>query len=227
MEEEPSLKDYRTTHQLMNFLRGQMQGWFARENLLFKAEHVDSHPDHLDELSGWIDKIQKWNASITQGVAPVLPSEGSISDPELVREVCACLHLLFAQYVEMNERLNAILDHPVALSERRSDFHYIVACLAWVYYAIHHIVHGDHDFAKRFDDKELLRIREGDIELSQRELHFVNYLFHSFKDETLYTNRTVSDVIPILEKVMDETMLQQIKVIDYYLTLLSKDQNLY
>ena len=219
---EYTLKDYRASHFLMSFIRSQTQGWYTRENILAKAGHPDGDSDKLTILVQMIEKLNTWNDAIRRGEAPFILDAGSIVDPDTVEEACRMLQMLFRQYVVMNERLNGILDNDAPLHERRKDFQYIVACMGWVYYAINHAVQDDNAFALSFNDHELLKTREGHLATSQKELNFVNYLFHSFNSAELYNAKTCSDIIPMTEVLMNEDLKAFATQADKYLTRLGK-----
>jgi hypothetical protein len=223
MNEAFGLKDYRATHYLFHFLRSQVQGWYTRENILARSGHPDGNAHKAAELGKWIETLNRWYEVVSPQNPPFLRADGSLNDAGGKTEgICRLLNRLFGEYAAMNDRLNAILDDSSPLHERRPDFQYIVACMGWVYYAVNHAVHGDIHFARKFGDRELLSSREGDPELSQKEVDFVNYLFHAFKDDTTYNPDTARRLAKMIGVVMDEFMKEAVTRIDRYLTLLGR-----
>ncbi len=217
-----TLKDYRATHILINLIRSNVQGWYTRENILLLANHSDGNEEKLKAIARLIDTANSWNDAIQPDKPPFLNDNGTVNNPELVEDVCKMLMWLFGQYAQMSDRLNAILDNPEPLHNRKEDFQYIVACTGWVYYLINHTVHGDNHFGEIFNDYELLDARVGHASESQKEVDFVNYLFYSFKDEETYNPQTCADLTSIIETLMNESMKESATQIDKYLTLFGK-----
>lgn len=217
-----TLKDYRASHFLLNFVRSQVQGWYTRENILQKAGHPDGKESSVAALARLLDQVNAWQRELKPEAPPCIRENGTVIQPGVAAEVARVLRLLFGQYAGLNERLNIILDAPEPLHSRKEDFQYIVAFMAWAYYAINHAVHGDIRFAGIFSDSELLKSREGDEELSQKELDFVNYLFNAFKDETIYNPGTCKDLAAMAEVVLNETMKGFAQQADRYLSALEK-----
>ena len=89
--------------------------------------------------------------------------------------------------------------------------------MAFVYYSINHIVHGDIHFAKKFYDQELWKARDGQIENSEKEIYFANYLFNSFKDDTTYNAKNCTEITSMIEVLMNEAMRETHSQIDKYL----------
>lgn len=217
-----TLKDYRATHFLMRFIRSHLQGWYTRENILLKASHPDGNKEKLEKLARLIDTVDKWNNAIQPGTTPFMTENGTVNKPEQVEDVCKVMQWLFAQHLEMNERLNAILDNPEPLEKRKEDFQYITACIGWVHYSVNHGVHGDLNFAKIFNDRELLQNREGQAEESQKDLDFVNFIFQSFKAEETYNAQTCADLTSIIETLLDTSLKESATQIDKYLRVFGK-----
>lgn len=214
------LKDHRAAHILVNFLRCQAQGWYTREKILALAGQPAGQARGLEAAAGWIEKAAAWSGTIEQGREPLLSASGAFSAAAPAGELKILLNLLFAQYVDMNGRLNAILDSGTPLHERRTDFQYVVACLGWVYYAVNNAVRHDISFGKKFGDLELLAAREGHAAASQKEIEFVNYLVHVFRAETTYNPQTCGDIVPMIEEAMNASFRVWAGQADKYLGLL-------
>lgn len=215
-----SLKDYRAAHILVNFMRCQAQGWYTREKILAIAGHPGGRPEELESAAAWINKAAAWNGSIEQGAEPLLSAAGSLAAAAPAAEFRTLLNLLFNRYAEMSGQLKAILGSGGPLPERRADFHYIVACLGWAYYAVNNAVSYDLAFGEKFGDRELLAAREGHAAASQKEIEFVNYLVSVFRDETIYAPRTCGDIVPMIEEVMNGSLRVWAGQADKYLNLL-------
>ena len=43
-----TLKDYRTTNFLLNFIHSEFQGWYTRENTLLQLDHPEGNADRLN-----------------------------------------------------------------------------------------------------------------------------------------------------------------------------------
>lgn len=220
-----TLKDYRASHFLLNFVRSQLQGWYTRENILRKAGHPDGKESRVAELARLLDQVNAWQGELKPDAPPFIRENGIVIRPGLAAEAARVLRLLFDQYARMNERLNTILDAPEQLHARKEDFQYLVAFMSWAYYAINNAVQGDLLFAGIFADGELLKYREGDEELSRKELDFVNYLVNVLNDETIYKPQTCNDLTTMAETVLNETIKRFAEQADRYLTVLEKQEN--
>lgn len=217
---EYTLKDHRAAHILVNFLRSQAQGWYTREKVLSLAGHPLASPEQLQAAARWVEKADAWRAAAGPGAAPLLSAAGAFSPAAPLADFKALLGQLFGQYDAMSKRLNAVLDEPGPLHERRRDVQYVAACLGWIYYAVNNAVAGDLAFCEKWGDAELRAAREGHLEASDKEIGFVNYIVGSFADEALYEPQVCSGLAPMTGEALNSSLRPWAGQADKYLTLL-------
>jgi hypothetical protein len=216
-----SIKDYRASHILLNFINSRLQGWYTRENILRMASHPLACGD-LVPIKKRIDSVNDMIAALQPGSTPFLANTGTVNDQHTADSLADILLQLFEQYANMNRKLNDLLNDEAPLHTRKSDVQYIVACLGWTYYCVNNAVRGDLAFAERFDDSELSAARAGHMDESAKELEFIDFMVEALRRPETYNPETCGSLDSMISRAMDTSMRDSAMQADKYLTLFGK-----
>ncbi|GEM_PF-7093227 len=185
-----SLKDLRATHNLLNLLYSQFQGWYVHQRILVQLNHPSATPDILAHGGKLLDVVAGWRTEFHRTGHPLICADGRTGETGIESEIGNMLRILHEKLLELGGATQSLLGKEVPLQERRDDAAYLISAVGWQAYAEQHERKTDIEFAKHFSDRELLNMREAEGATSNERIsavgQVITYLRNGESDATLF-----------------------------------------
>ena len=194
MSSEPSHRDYRTTHNVLNHLRSQYQGWYAHGSVLAQLGHAAHDPDHTIAARRVLDRLGSWRANLRPGGDPLIWEDGHSDYPEAIAECDGMLTLLEGRLSVLGEEVRTALG--------TDDGGLLLAAYAWDVYAFDNLVAGEIAFAREFADEEILGLAEPHAAPAGQDVQTAGWLLSLLQHDTeqaaevLQTLRSLAEPLP-------------------------------
>jgi hypothetical protein len=180
METRATIDDLWASHEFLNVLHSQFQGWVAWQNTLVQLRHPLASEEQLGHLKSVLDWLSGWRGVLVRERFPLLRADGSSDHPVVVGEAGNIGVTLLRCLVEVGAATRDLGRRSAALEGDSDEVKYLVAVYAWSAYSFQHAVHSDVRFGEIFGDEQLADRMRQHLLAAQERVHTANVLVAGF-----------------------------------------------